>query len=61
MTYEVVSCEKGCAFGFVIRSGTLEDCCKYAKIHSKDCGIALLVRPRESSFVFVNGKEIRVR
>lgn len=60
MTYEVVSLQNGCAFGSVLRCGTFDYCCKYAKTFSKECGIPLLVRSKVSSNFFFNGREVRV-
>lgn len=62
MTYEVVICEKeSCSFGSVVRCGTLEDCCKYAEFQSKSCGLALMVRPKIPTYIFVNGQKSDVQ
>lgn len=58
MTYEVVICEKNSlSEGQIIRCGTLEDCCKYAELSSKSCGLSLMVRPKIPVYLFVNGQK----
>lgn len=58
MTYDVVVCEKNSlSEGQIIHCGSLEDCCNYAELHSKSYGIALMVRPKIPTYIFVNGQK----
>lgn len=58
MTYEVIVCEKNSlSEGQIIHCGSLEDCCKYAELHSKSCGISLMVRPKIPTYIFENGQK----
>lgn len=62
MTYEVVVCEKNSfSKGQIIHCGSLEDCCNYAELHSKSCCIALMVRPKIPTYLFVNGQKSDVQ
>lgn len=58
MTYEVVICDgKSSSFGSVVHVGSLDDCCKYAELHSKSCCISLMVRPHFATYIFTNGQK----
>lgn len=62
MLYEVVVCEKNSlSEGQIIYYGTLEDCCKYAENESEKTSLALMVKPKITSYIFVNGQKQNVR
>lgn len=56
--YEVVVFdEKSSANGSVLMCGSFEECCDFAQIHSHSGCLPLLVRPRGTKCLFVDGQK----